>query len=60
VARGGHLAAMRENGLRIEGDRGETLIYQACTSDDTTGIGIVDYLLCSVKLWDLESAGEQI
>ena len=60
VARGGDLAAMRENGLRIEGDRGETLIYQACTSDDTTGIGIVDYLLCSVKLWDLESAGEQI
>jgi len=24
VARGAHLAAMRENGLRIEGDRGET------------------------------------
>ena len=26
VARGAHLAAMRENGLRIEGDRGETHI----------------------------------
>src|SRR6476661_6874287 len=26
VARGAHLAAMRENGLRVEGDRGETLI----------------------------------
>jgi len=29
VARGAHLAAMRENGLRIEGDRGETIIRPA-------------------------------
>jgi 2-dehydropantoate 2-reductase len=29
VARGAHLKAMRENGLRVEGGRGETLVNPA-------------------------------
>ena len=37
VARGAHLAAMRENGLRIEGDRGETVIRPAQATDDVAG-----------------------
>jgi 2-dehydropantoate 2-reductase len=60
VARGAHLAAMRQNGLRIEGDRGETLVRPAQATDDLTSIGPVDYVLFCVKLWDVESAGEQI
>jgi 2-dehydropantoate 2-reductase len=64
VARGAHLAAMRENGLRIEGDRGETLVRPVRASDDIAGIGAqggpVDYVLLCVKLWDVESAGEQL
>jgi 2-dehydropantoate 2-reductase len=32
--RGAHLAAIRENGLRIEGDRGETHIRPAQATDD--------------------------
>jgi 2-dehydropantoate 2-reductase len=60
VARGAHLAAMRENGLRVEGDRGETHIRPAQATDDIASIGIVDYVLLCVKLWDVESAGEQI
>src|SRR3954467_13047153 len=60
VARGAHLAAMRANGLRIEGDRGETLIRPARATDDIGSIGPVDYVLFCVKLWDVESAGEQI
>lgn len=60
VARGAHLAAMRENGLRIEGDRGETHIRPAQATDDIAGIGAVDIVLCCVKLWDLEGVGEQI
>ncbi len=60
VARGAHLRAMQENGLRIEGDRGETQIRPAQATDDIAGIGIVDYVLFCVKLWDVESAGEQI
>jgi 2-dehydropantoate 2-reductase len=60
VARGAHLAAMREKGLRIEGDRGETHIQPAQATADIAGIGLVDYVLLCVKLWDVESAGEQI
>src|SRR5437867_4282488 len=60
VARGAHLAAMREQGLRIEGDRGETHIRPVQATDDPATIGVVDYVLLCVKLWDVESAGEQI
>ena len=60
VARGAHLAAMRENGLRIEGDRGETHIRPAQATDDIAGIGTVDVILSCVKLWDVEPAAEQL
>src|SRR6185437_4027911 len=60
VARGAHLAAIRENGLRIEGDRGETHLRPAQATADIASIGAVDYVLLCVKLWDVESAGEQI
>ena len=60
VARGTHLAAMREQGLRIEGDRVETHIRPVLATDDPASIGVVDYVLSCVKLWDVESIGEQI
>ena len=60
VARGAHLAAIRESGLRIEGDRGETHIRPAQATDDIASIGTADFVLCCVKLWDLEVAAEQI
>jgi len=60
VARGAHLAAIRENGLRVEGDRGETHIRPAQATDDIAGIGSVDFVLFCVKLWDVEIAGEQL
>jgi 2-dehydropantoate 2-reductase len=60
VARGAHLAAMRENGLRIEGDRGEAHIRPAHATDNIAGIGTVDIVLCCVKLWDLEAVAGQI
>jgi 2-dehydropantoate 2-reductase len=60
VARGAHLAAMRENGLRIEGDRGELLIRPAQATDDIASIGTVDIVLSCVKLWDVDGVAEQI
>jgi 2-dehydropantoate 2-reductase len=60
VARGAHLEAMRENGLRVEGDRGETHIRPARATDDIAGIGPVDFVLFCVKLWDVEGVGEQL
>jgi 2-dehydropantoate 2-reductase len=60
VARGAHLAAMRERGLRVEGGRGETLLRPAQATDDPASIGPVDLVLFCVKLWDVESAGAAI
>jgi 2-dehydropantoate 2-reductase len=63
VARGAHVAAMREHGLKIEGDRGETHIQPAQATDDIAEIaagGPVDCVLSCVKLWDVESAGAQL
>src|SRR5437868_15512668 len=60
VARGAHLAAIRENGLRIEGDRGEAHIRPAQATDNIASIGTVDFVLSCVKLWDVEDLGEQL
>src|SRR5579872_6036892 len=60
VARGAHLRAMQDNGLKIEGDRGEAIVRPAQATDDPAAIGVVDYALLCVKLWDVESAGAQL
>jgi 2-dehydropantoate 2-reductase len=60
VARGAHLKAMRDNGLRIEGGRGETIVSPTHATDDPATIGPVDFVLFCVKLWDVESAGAAI
>jgi len=48
---------MRDIGLRIESDRGDVEIPPDQATDDIASIGIVDYVLFAVKLWDVESAG---
>ena len=60
VARGAHLAAMKNAGLKIEGGRGETHLVPTQATDDPKAVGPVDYVLFCVKLWDVESAGEHI
>jgi 2-dehydropantoate 2-reductase len=60
VARGAHLNAIRANGLRIEGGRGETILTPAAATDDPATIGPVDFVLFCVKLWDVETAGAAI
>jgi 2-dehydropantoate 2-reductase len=60
LARGAHLAAMREKGLRVEGGRGESHLVPTQATDDPAAIGPVDLVLFCVKLWDVESAGERI
>jgi 2-dehydropantoate 2-reductase len=60
VARGDHLAAMRTQGLKVEGGRGETHLVPTRATDNPAEIGNVDIVLFCVKLWDVESAGEKI
>jgi 2-dehydropantoate 2-reductase len=60
IARGAHLAAMKSQGLKVQGGRGETHLVPTRATDDPAEIGEVDIVLFCVKLWDVESAGQQI
>lgn len=56
IARGAHLAAIRENGLRIEGDRGSFVVRNARATANPAEAGAQDLLLICVKNWDLDDA----
>jgi 2-dehydropantoate 2-reductase len=60
LARGAHLKAMREHGLRVLGPRGDIHLQPTKATDDPATIGEVDVVLFCVKLWDVESAGVAI
>ncbi len=57
VARGKHLAAIREHGLHIESELGDATVQPAQATDDATAVGPVDCVVIAVKLWDTEAAG---
>jgi 2-dehydropantoate 2-reductase len=60
IARGAHLAAMKSQGLKVQGDRGDIHLVPTSATDDPADIGRVDIVLFCVKLWDVESAGQHI
>jgi 2-dehydropantoate 2-reductase len=60
VARGAHLAAMKNAGLKVVGDRGDFHLVPTQATDNPAEIGKVDIVLFCVKLWDLDSAGAQL
>ncbi len=60
VARGRHLAAMRERGLAIESERGNVTVPAATATADIASLAPCDVVMFCVKLWDVESAGAAI
>src|SRR5712671_4268091 len=60
IARGAHLAAMKSEGLKVQGGRGETHLVPTRATEHPAEIGKVDIVLFCVKLWDVESAGQHI
>ncbi|MEP7021426.1 MAG: 2-dehydropantoate 2-reductase [Pseudonocardiales bacterium] len=58
VARGAHLAAMRSSGLRV--DPGVVHVDPVQATDDPAEIGVVDFVVVCVKLWDTQDALAQI
>src|SRR6266571_1569342 len=61
IARGAHLAAMRERGLTIENEpQGDIRIPTVRATDDPASLGTIDLVILSVKLWDTEAAIRQI
>lgn len=61
VARGAHLAAMKEHGLLIENESQGTIhISRVKATDDPASIGVADLVLIAVKLWDTEAAARAV
>ena len=57
VARGAHLAALRERGLTIENEsQGDIHLPVVNVTENPADAGTVDLVLISVKLWDIEAA----
>lgn len=55
IARGEHLKAIREQGLRVETTSGEIIVRSEAT-DDPTQVGTVDVVLVGVKTWQVTDA----
>jgi 2-dehydropantoate 2-reductase len=60
IARGDHLRAIRERGLRLESIAGDVAIRPAKATDDPTEVGTVDAVIVATKTWDLPGAAEQM
>jgi 2-dehydropantoate 2-reductase len=61
VARGAHLATMREHGLIIENAaQGNIHVKHVNVTDDPASIGPVDLVMIAVKLWDTEAAARAV
>ncbi len=60
VARGRHLAAMRERGLAVRSALGDVHLPRLVATDDPAALAPADIVLFAVKLWDTESAAEAI
>lgn len=56
VARGAHLDAIRNRGLRIETPKGEVAIEPAQATDDPARVGVVDAIFVCVKTWQVLEA----
>jgi 2-dehydropantoate 2-reductase len=51
IARGAHLGAILESGLRVESPNGDLRIHSAQAVQHRAEGGPVDYLICAVKLF---------
>lgn len=60
IARGAHLAALRERGLRIEGQGEPLVLDHVSATHDPTSIGIADVVMIGVKLWGTAAALDAI
>ena len=60
IARGAHLQALRANGLSVTSPHGNLTIRPARATDNPAEIGVVDWVLFSVKTYDNETAARAL
>lgn len=60
IARGAHLAALRERGLKILSPRGDLHLPEIAATDDPATVGPVDVVMFMVKNYDVEAGARAI
>jgi 2-dehydropantoate 2-reductase len=60
VARGQHLRAIRENGLRVTSPLGDIQVKPAGAVSDLAEVDQADFVLVAVKLWDTEDVAQAL
>ena len=58
VARGAHLQAIKQRGLRVDSINGNFLVHPKIATADPAEIGAVDLVLVCVKGWQVEQAAQ--
>jgi len=56
IARGEHLRAIKDSGLRVDSTEGDFVIYPARATDDVGEVGEVDLVILGVKAWQVPEA----
>ena len=56
IARGETQKAIAESGLKIITDDSETVVYPKLVSNNPDEIGVLDYLICATKTYDIEES----
>ncbi|MBL6947479.1 MAG: 2-dehydropantoate 2-reductase [Rhodospirillales bacterium] len=60
IARGGHLKAMREEGLRVKSPLEDAHVAPVTATDTVTDCGVADVVFVAVKLYDTDAAADAI
>lgn len=60
VARGAHLAAIREHGLKLIGDGGEITVDNVTATDDISDLGVQDVVLLALKSHQIAAVAKQL
>lgn len=60
IARGAHLQAMRERGLKVRAHDGDFEVEPARACERPSEVGPVDLVLFCVKMWDVERAAAAV
>ena len=60
IARGEHLKAMLEHGLRVDSVKGDFVVNPVQTTDDPAQVGIVAGVLVGIKAWQVPEAAESM
>jgi 2-dehydropantoate 2-reductase len=60
IARGEHLRAIRDRGLRVEMPDYEIVVYPARAEEDPARAGVVDVVLVGLKTWQLPEAARAV